>query len=259
MKKSSVVVCGPVFAVSFFWVLGTGLLSGCLGPKAEPKVAADEPDAEECLARGDAAMAEGNELDAVFWYNEAERCGSTNAHMKIRVANRALVDACAEPSPAVIDNTICRDACAAKIPERFSAVKDRLLRRYVAERRFSIADAAGMTPEDRHSFACELAAVGNDEGLGYMNSRKLIDFKDTRQGGVLHFAAAAGHEALVKWLVGACGAYPWEKDDKDATPSDWIDLELPLSANPRAETLRRVKAYLASKVSESVEQDGTIL
>ena len=62
------------------------------------------------------------------------------------------------------------------------------------------------------------------------------------------FAAAAGHEALVKWLVGTCGAYPWEKDDKDATPSDWIDLELPLSENSRAETLRRVKAYLASQV-----------
>lgn len=83
---------------------------------------------------------------------------------------------------------------------------ERLLRRYAAERRFGIADAAGLTPEDRHSFACELAVVGNGVGISYLNSRKLIDLDDARQGGVVHFAAAAGQEEFVKWVT-----RPWAR------------------------------------------------
>lgn len=237
--------------------LGMGLLPGCRGPKVEPKAAAEAPDAEECLARGDAAMVEGKELVAVEWYADAESNGSPIASVKMQVAMRALADACAEPSPAVIDNSICRAACAAKLTGRLAEAVERLLRRYAEERRFSIADVAELTPEDRHSFACELAAVGNDIGIGYMNSRKLIDLDDAWQGGVVHFAAAAGQEDLVKWLVGVCCADPWKKDDAGLTPSDWVDRELALKANPRAAALGRVKEYLASPVVVDLARERT--
>ena len=132
-----------------------------------------------------------------------KRCekGSVVADVKKRVAQRALADACAEPSPAVIDNGICRAACAVKFTGWLAAANDRLLARYAAEPRFSIADAGKLSSEERHRLACELAAIGSDVGLAYMIKRRLVDWNDTRGGGVIHCAEAAGQKQLVKWIA----------------------------------------------------------
>ena len=76
-----------------------------------------------------------------------------------------------------------------------------MLARYAAEPRFSIADAGKLSAEERHRLACELAAIGNDVGLAYMNKRRLVDWNDTRGGGVIHCAEAAGQKQLVKWIA----------------------------------------------------------
>ena len=231
-----------VFAV----VLGMAVLPGCRVPEPEQGTSSVEQDAAECLRQGDAAMAEGNELNADYWYAMAEEKGSKIARIRRRVAQRALGDAIAEPSPAVIDNAICRAACAAAFTGRLAKVNDRLLGRYAAMPRFSIADASGLSTEERHRLACELAVIGNDVGIAYLNRRKLIDLNDTRQGGVVHHAAAAGEEQFVNWIIGACGADAARPDDSGKTPRDWIDEELVSGACSRRDVLLRVRKRLES-------------
>ena len=172
---------------------------------ATQKAGRGEPGVDECLRLGDKFMAEGNELYAVYWYATAEERGSAAAGVKKRVAQRALADACAEPSPAVIDNGICRAACAVKFTGWLAEANDRLLARYAAESRFSIADAGKLSSEERHCLACELAAIGNDVGLAYMNRRQLVDWSDMRHGGVVHCAEAVGQKQLAKWIVDVWG------------------------------------------------------
>lgn len=213
---------------------------------AGQKTPADEPDAAECVRRGDAAMAEGNELNADYWYAMAEEKGSKIARIRRRVAQRALGDAIAEPSPAVIDNAICRAACTANFTGRLSAAVERLLSRYAAEPKFSIARASELSVDERHCLACELAVIGNDVGIAYLNKRKLIDLNDTRHGGVVHYAAAAGQEPFVKWIVGVCKADAFKPDAEGKTPCAWVDEELRACESSRQKALRRVRQYLAS-------------
>ena len=225
---------------------GMAVLPGCCVPEPERGTSPVEQDAAECLRQGDAAMTEGNELNASYWYAVAVEKGSAVAEVKRRVAQRALGDATAEPSPAVIDNAICRAACAAAFTGRLAKVNDRLLGRYAAMPRFSIADASGLSAEERHRLACELAVIGNDVGIAYLNRRKLIDLNDTRQGGVVHHAAAAGEEQFVNWIIGACGADAARPDDSGKTPCDWIDEELRSGACSRRDVLLRVRKRLES-------------
>ena len=226
------------------------MLSGCCEFNADPRGTACEPDASECLCRGDAAMTNGNELDAIYWYIEAERKDSAIATLKKKVAQRALADACAEPSVAVIDTSICQAACAARLTGRLAEVNKHLLERYASEKHFSIADASKLSPDELHRLSCELAVIGNDVGIAYLNRRKLLELNNTQGGGVVHYAAAAGQEQFVKWVVGVCGADPKKQDEKGDTPCDWVANELCATESFRKDTLCRVKEFLKTFVNE---------
>lgn len=217
--------------------------------EAKCETSSRDPDAAECVQRGDKAMAEGNELDAVYWYHEAMGKGSASAGVKKQVAERALGDAIAEPCPAMIDNGICRAACSARIDGRLTEINNHLLERYAAVPRFSIGSAEKLSPSELHRLACELAVVGDDVGIAYLNTRKLIDVNDTRGGGLVHYAAIAGQEQFVKWIVGVCSAGANKVDDNGKTPCEWLAEELKSCDPTRRDVLRRIEQYLRQQSS----------
>lgn len=233
------------------WVCDSLGESEDAGDKSEAKreTSGRDPDVSECVQRGDMAMAEGNELDAVYWYHEAMGKGSAAAVVKKHVAERALGDATAEPCPAMIDNGICRAACSARLDGRLAEIISRLLGRYAEVPRFSIGDAEKLSPSELHRLACELAVVGNDVGIAYLNTRKLIDVNDTRGGGLVHYAAIAGQEQFVKWIVGVCSADANKVDDNGKTPCEWLAEELKSCDPTRSDVLRRIEQYLRQQSS----------
>lgn len=243
----------------------TALLAGCchMGTLASDK----RIGGVECMERGDRAMAAGEELEAGSWYSEAEKDGVGLASTRRLLAERAMNAACAEPSPAVIDNRIYRALCSERIYGKATQTYDRLVARYSAEEPFSIADAVKMSREECHRFACELAVIGCMDGIGYLRTRKLIDQDDTNQGGIVHYAAIAGQELCVQWLVGVCCADPHKVDEKGKTPTVWVMREMQnvredVGEDPCEdevkfiEKLQRVKTYLITFERASDDDDA---
>lgn len=243
-------------------MFAAALLSGCcqIGTRGVDKL----PDGVECLERVDRAMAEGDESSAISWYHDAAKLGVGLAETRLLLANRASAAYFEAPSPAVIDNLIYRALCSEKIIGTAEEAYNRLVERYSAKEPFSIAEAVKMSREECRRFACELAVVGCQEAILYLRKRELIDFDDTDKGGLVHYAAIAGQELCVQWLVGVCCADAHKVEEKGATPVVWVMREMryldeyeDLCAEEMEfrEKLQRIKTYLITFERPSDDED----